>query len=80
MTLNERIEYVRIQLGACECGEITAIICPYCGEVNAKSHSLCCSQLAEACAAVLARGGSRQNTETQVAIVSSEIVRSVVES
>ena len=60
MTLNQRIAYVGIQLWACECGEINAIICPYCGEVNAKGYSLCCDQLAQACAAVLARGGSQQ--------------------
>jgi hypothetical protein len=59
MTLNQRIAYVGIQLWACECGEINAIICPYCGEVNAKGYSLCCDQLAQACAAVLARGGSQ---------------------
>ena len=68
MTLNERIEYIAIQLWACECGEINAIICPYCGEVNAKGYSLCCNQLAEACAAILARGGSLQNNELVASI------------
>ena len=63
MMPNESIEYVAIQLWACECGDINAIICPYCGEVNAKGYSLCCNQLAEACAAVLARGGSLQTNE-----------------
>jgi hypothetical protein len=63
MTLNERIAYVEIQLWAVEGGEINAIICPYCGEVNAKGYSLCCNQLAEACVAVLGRGGSRQTNE-----------------
>ena len=63
MTLNERITYVEIQLWACEGGEINAIICPYCGEVNSKGYSLCCDQLAKACAAALARGGSRENNE-----------------
>ena len=63
MTLAERIEYVGVQLWACECGEINAIICPYCGEVNAKGYWLCCNQLVEACAAVLARGVSIQNNE-----------------
>ena len=68
MTLNERIAYVEIQLWACECGEINAIICPYCGEVNAKGYSLCCNQLAKACAAVLARRGSQQNNELAASV------------
>ena len=63
MTPNERIGYVETQLWACECGEINAIICPYCGEVNAKGYSLCCNQLTKACAAVLARGGSQQKNK-----------------
>jgi hypothetical protein len=63
MTLNARMAYVGIQLWACEYGEINTIICPYCGELNAKGYSLCCKQLAKACAAVLARVGSQQNNE-----------------
>jgi hypothetical protein len=63
MTSNEKIAYVETQLWACECGEINAIICPYCGEVNAKGSSLYCNQLVKACAAVLASGGSQQNNE-----------------
>lgn len=54
--MNQRIAYVGIQLGACECGEINAIICPYCGEVNTKGYSLCCNQLAKVCASVLGEG------------------------
>jgi hypothetical protein len=63
MTLNARMAYVGIQLWACEYGEINTIICPYCGELNAKGYSLCCNELAKACAAVLARVGSPQNNE-----------------
>jgi hypothetical protein len=68
MTPNERIAYVEMQLWACECGGINAIICPYCGEVNPKGSSLCCNQLAKACAAVLARGRSQQNNELTASV------------
>ena len=68
MTPNEMIAYVETQLLACECGEINAIICPYCGEVNAKGSSLCCNQLAQACAAALARGGSQPNNELAASV------------
>jgi hypothetical protein len=68
MTLNEKIEYIASQLWACECGEISAIICPYCGEVNAKGYSLCCTQLVEACAAVIARSGSQQGNELAASV------------
>ena len=63
MRPDERIAYIEAQLRACECGEIDAIICPYCGDVNAKGYSLCCNQLAKACATVLARGVSQQHGE-----------------
>jgi hypothetical protein len=53
MTPFEKTAYIEIQLWACERGEINAIICPFCGEVNAKGSSMCCTPLVKACVAVL---------------------------
>jgi hypothetical protein len=53
MTPNETMAYIEIQLWACERGEIDAIICAFCREVNAKGYLLCCTPLVEACVTVL---------------------------
>jgi uncharacterized OB-fold protein len=53
MTATEKIAYIDIQIRACERGDVTALVCPYCGELHAKSAQLCCETFTKACVEVI---------------------------
>jgi uncharacterized OB-fold protein len=53
MTAPQKIAYIAIQIRACERGDVTALVCPYCGELHAKGAPLCCETFAKACVEVI---------------------------
>lgn len=54
-----RIRDLSLQITAIEKGQLDAIGCPYCGQINERGETLCCELLSMAVWAVL----ERQKTE-----------------
>jgi hypothetical protein len=57
-----RMRDVSLQIAAIERGELDAIGCPYCGQINQRGETLCCPLLAGAVYAVL----QRKDTEEKI--------------
>lgn len=57
-----RLRDISLQIAAIEKGQLDAIGCPYCGQINQRGETLCCELLSMAVWAVL----ERRKTEEQV--------------
>jgi hypothetical protein len=53
-TLEQKLNYIATQIGCCEEGLISAVVCPYCDAINAKGQRLCCDMFSKSARAVIA--------------------------
>ena len=57
-----RMRDISLQIAAIEKGQLDAIGCPYCGQINQRGETFCCALLSFAVYAVL----QRKTTEEQI--------------
>ena len=63
MSPEEKLDYVRKQIHACEEARTNVITCPYCGQINQVGEPLCCETFAKAAMAIISADGVKERIE-----------------